>query len=269
MYVRPAPDPMSSMWAWIAYDLRFHRQKRGLTGTEAGRILNCVRSTVSRLESGELKLDEHQAQALDHHWETGGHFLRLVTYAKLGHDPDWLKQYEDFEARASLIKTYDGQLVPSLLQTPEYARALLVAGRNPDVEGALERRMARQAILERSDPPDLWVLLAETVFACEVGGPDVMRKQLEMLIDASRRPNVTLRVVPNSAGATEALDGPFKIIRVRERDVAFVSAPGGGRLILGTSEIRSFEVRFDRIGADALSRDASRNLIVRLMEAME
>lgn len=268
MYVRPAPDPMSSMWAWIAYDLRFHRQKHGMTGTEAGRILNCVRSTVSRLESGELKLDESQAQALDRHWETGGHFLRLVTYAKLGHDPDWLKQYEDYEASASLIKTYDGQLIPSLLQTPEYARALLVAGRNPDVEGALERRMARQAILQRSDPPDLWVLLAETVFAVDVGGPEVMRKQLELLVEASKRPNVILRVVPNSAGANEGLDGPFKIIRVREKDVAFVSAPGGGRLILGLSEAQSFGVGYDRIGADALSRESSRSLIAHLMEAM-
>jgi hypothetical protein len=143
-----------------------------------------------------------------------------------------------------------------------------MAGRDPDVEGSLARRMARQAVLDRPNPPELWILLAETVLACAVGGPKVMREQLAALLEASERPNVMLRVVPNSAGANQGLDGPFKVIRVQERDVAFVEAPGGGRLILGTAEVQSFGIRFERIGAEALSPAASRSLIERLMEAM-
>lgn len=131
---RESPDPMESMWAWLAYDLRFYRLKHGLSGERFGRIIGVVRSTVSRLESGELKIDEKQAMALDTHFNTGGHFLRLLTYAELGHDPDWQKQYEIFEARAAMIRMYNGQLVPALFQTSAYARALLVSGRWPDIE---------------------------------------------------------------------------------------------------------------------------------------
>jgi transcriptional regulator with XRE-family HTH domain len=269
VYVRQSPDPMSSVWAWLAYDLRFYRERAGLSGTEMGKILGCVRSTVSRLESGELKPDEKQTQVIDDYFGTGGHFLRLLTYAKLGHDPDWFKQFTEYEARASMIQTYDGQLVPGLLQTPEYARALLIAGRDPNVDRSLEARMARQEILLKPNPPELWVLVAETVLAPVVGSAEVMRAQLARFLEISEQPNVILRVVPNSAGANAGLDGPFKVIMVAERDLAFVEAPGGGRLILGSSEVRAFRLRYDRIGADALSRDASRSLIAQLMETMK
>ncbi|MCQ0015609.1 helix-turn-helix transcriptional regulator [Actinomadura madurae] len=128
---RESPDPMESMWAWLAYDLRFYRLKHGLSGERFGRIIGVVRSTVSRLESGELKIDGKQAMALDAHFDTGGHFLRLRTYAELGHDPDWQKQYEVFEARATMMRLYHGQLIPALFQTPAYARALLSAAAGP------------------------------------------------------------------------------------------------------------------------------------------
>ena len=110
--------------------------------------------------------------------------------------------------------------------------------------------MARQEIMSGPNPPDLWVLLAESALDRLVGGPAVMRAQLARLLEESRKPNVTLRVVAKETGANEGLDGPFKIIRVPERDVAFVEAAGGGRLIMGTSEVQSLrgEVRPDRSG---------------------
>ncbi|SFN97522.1 hypothetical protein SAMN04489713_103592 [Actinomadura madurae] len=265
---RESPDPMESMWAWLAYDLRFYRLKHGLSGDRFGRIIGVVRSTVSRMESGELKIDEKQAMALDTHFNTGGHFLRLLTYAELGHDPDWQKQYEIFEARAAMIRMYNGQLVPALFQTSAYARALLVSGRWPDIEGAIAARLARQELVARPDPPDLWVLLAESVVDWPVGGPEIMREQNAHLLEASELPNVTLRVVPKSAGAHQGLDGSFRVIRLPERDVAFVEAPGGGRLILGTAEVQAYGVRFDRIAAEALTPGASRDLIKRIMEDM-
>ncbi|MFF5263591.1 helix-turn-helix transcriptional regulator [Actinomadura viridis] len=265
---RETPDPMVSMWTWLAHDLRFYRLKHGLSGERFGRIIGVVRSTVSRMEAGELKIDEEQAKALDTYFGTGGHFLRLLTYAKLGHNPDWQKEYENFEARATMIRNYGGQLVPALFQTPDYARALLTAGRWPDVEGALAARMARQRLITGPEPPDLWILLAESVLDWPVGGPEIMKEQLAHLLEVSEMPNVTLRAVPRSAGAHQGLDGPFKIIRVPERDVAFVEAPGGGRLIMGISEVQGFGVRFDRIAAEALSPGSSRTLIKKLMEGM-
>ncbi|MFI0372387.1 helix-turn-helix domain-containing protein [Actinomadura sp. 1N219] len=81
MSVADEIDPASSLYAWLAYDLRFYRQKRGLTGTQVGRIINCVRSHVSNLEAGRACIDLDQARSLDKAWQTGGHFERLLGFA--------------------------------------------------------------------------------------------------------------------------------------------------------------------------------------------
>ncbi|MCW2941096.1 MAG: transcriptional regulator, family [Actinomycetia bacterium] len=93
-------DPKSSLWAWLARDLRFYREKHGLSGTQLGKIIGCVRSTVSNLEAGRYRLDDKQARALDKEWNTGGHFERLLWFAQTAHDPDWFRTYTQFEADA-------------------------------------------------------------------------------------------------------------------------------------------------------------------------
>ncbi|WP_157431860.1 helix-turn-helix domain-containing protein [Actinomadura hibisca] len=266
MNLKPSPDPMSSMWAWIAHDLRFYRTRARMSGETFGRIIGVVRSTVSRLESGELRLDEKQAATLDKHFATGGHFLRLLTYAKLGHDPDWFKEHVGYEARASLLKIYEMTLIPGLLQTPEYARALLEAAGVEDLESEVSARIARQATLERTPRPLLLVTLCENAVWWPVGGSKIMREQLGHVLDATSGPNAILRVLPRSAGATIGLDGPFKILSVDEGDVAYTEAHGGGRLILTSGEVRQYGVRWDRIGAQALPESAARS---RIEEAME
>lgn len=100
--------------------------------------------------------------------------------------------------------------------------------------------MARQAILASASPPELWVLLAETALQCLVGGKAVMHEQLARLVELSVLPNVTLRIVPNSAGANPGLDGSFKVIKVKEGKAAFVEAPNGGRLVLNAAEVGGF-----------------------------
>lgn len=104
---------------------------------------------------------------------------------------------------------------------------------------------------------------------CPVGGPDVMRAQLAHLLDLSNQPNVSVRVVPRSAGAHVGLDGAFKVMTVDEGDVAYTEAHGGGRLVLSAQEVRSFSVRYDRVGVKALPEEASRNLIREIMEDMK
>lgn len=267
MNINEPPDPRSSMWAWIACSLRFHRMQRGLTGDAVAKLLHCARSSVSRLENGEAKLEEKQAAILDQAWNTGDHFSIMVWYARQGHDPTWFKSFTDFEYRALMIHSYDGQLIPALFQTPRYARALLESGRNKDVDSDLAKRLARQRVLDDKTPPELWVLLSESAIDTPIGGSEVMREQLAHLIELSKRPNVVLRIVPKSAGAHEGLDGPFKIITVKQGEVGFVEAPNGGRLVLETAEVRGLKLRFDRIGAVALPVDSSRRLIEQLMES--
>ncbi|GLZ07899.1 transcriptional regulator [Actinomadura sp. NBRC 104412] len=267
---RPTPDPKSSMWGLIAYYLRFCRLQRKLTGDLLGEIMGCSKSTVSRLETGELNLDEAQAAALDNTWDTGGLFGFLVWYATLGHDPNWFRQYVDLEVRSSVIKTWQVDLVPGLLQTPDYARAGLISGNVKDLEGALERRLTRQAILDWEDPPMLWFLLSQTLLELPFGGVDVMKAQLAHIIEQSHRPNVGVRVVPKSAGAHPGLDGAFMLLTLTKphREVAYVEAQGGGRLAATTSEVAFYALRYDQIGHHALPEGQSRDLIKQTMEAM-
>lgn len=266
--INESPDPRSNLWAAIAFYLRFYRQQHAQTGDCVASLLNRSRSSISRLESGESQLRDEEAAILDQEWRTGGLFSVLLWYARLGHDPNWAKSYLDFEERASEIRMYDGQLIPVLLQTPAYCRALLLAGRTRSLDKDVDDRVSRQKILRRSDPPELWVLLAETALSPEVGGPEVMRAQLAHLLELAHLPNVFLRVVPNSAGANEGLDGPFKVITVHQGTVGFIHAQVGGRLVLDALTVTGLRSRFDRIGADALSRTATRAKIKQLMEAM-
>lgn len=268
MTAKALPDPMVSMWAWLAHDLRFYRTRHKLTGEQFGRIIGVVRSTVSRYELGELKINEDQAMALDHKFYTGGHFLRLLTYAKLGHNPDWFIEHVSYEARAAMLRIYELALIPGLFQTEAYARALMEDAGIEDLEEQLAARLARQEIFNRKPRPLIWVLLTQNALDWPVGGPEVMREQLAGLLELSLLRNVMVRVVPRTAGATIGLDGAFKVLSVQEGDVAYTEAHGGGRLILSTAEVRHFGIRYDRIGAKALPDDASRTLIQQVMEAM-
>lgn len=267
---RPSPDPKSSMWALIAYYLRFCRLQRKLTGELLGEIIGCSKSTVSRLETGALQLTPEQAATLDRAWDTGGIFSFLVWYATLGHDPDWFRQYVDLECRASVIKTWQVDLVPGLLQTPDYARAGLATGNLQDAEAALEKRLARQSILDRPDPPMLWFLLSQTLLELPCGGPKVMRDQLAHIIDLSSRPNIGVRVVPKSVGHHPGLDGAFMLMTLTapHMEVAYVEAPGGGRLASSMAEVAAYALRYDQIGQHALPEGLSRDLIKQIMEAM-
>ncbi|GAA3978990.1 helix-turn-helix transcriptional regulator [Actinomadura viridis] len=260
-------DPNSSLYAWLAYDLRFYRNKHGLTGTQVGKIIGCVRSHVANLEAGRARLDMQQARLLDEAWNTGGHFERLLKFARMGHDPDWFQQYSEYELRAGIGKIYQGHVVPVPLQTEDYARAFLKVGRVPDLERAVESRMARQeALLNRHDPPLLVVLLDEAVLDRPVGGAAVMREQLHRLLELSEIPHIIIRIIPRSTGAHVGLDGPFQIMTLDSREIAYIGAFRGGRLVQDPSEVRELAVDFELIGAKALSEDASRVLIEKLME---
>jgi hypothetical protein len=148
------------------------------------------------------------------------------------------------------------------VQTVEYARALLSRGAGAeDIEGALEVRIKRQESLRRADSPRLWILFDEAEVNQIVGGRAVMRDQLYRLLELDGEPNITWRVVPFSAGAHPGFDGPFQLLTVRGRDIAYAGAQIGGRLIEAGDEASVLRVRFDEIGAEALSRSGSVALI--------
>src|SRR3569833_187456 len=128
-------DPDESLWHWLTHDVRFYRQKYNLTQYQLATIVSSSPSTNSNIEARRRKLTA--AQALPHalRIKTGGHFCRLLRFARRGLDPDWFKQYADQETRARLIKAYEAITIPGLLQVPEYAAALFQGGGVTALEG--------------------------------------------------------------------------------------------------------------------------------------
>ncbi|MFD0904582.1 helix-turn-helix domain-containing protein [Actinomadura sediminis] len=261
-------DPRSSLYVWLAHDLRLYRQRRGLTGERLGKIIGCVRSHVANIEAGRARIDMKQAKILDEVWDTGGHFQTLLFFAETAHDSDWLRTYSQHEAAASVIRIYLGQIVPPPLQTEGYMRALLEESDAKDIGQAVQSRMARQeAILTRPSPPYVWILMDEDSITSEIGGPEVMRAQLRYLLEVGVLPHISIRIIPKTAGAHLGLDGPFRLITVRDRQIGYVGARRGGRLIEAPSEITEIAVDYERIGFKALSEDATRTRICELEAA--
>ncbi|GAA2433631.1 hypothetical protein GCM10010191_54800 [Actinomadura vinacea] len=170
---------------------------------------------------------------------------------------------------ARRVEVYQALVVPGLLQTSDYGRALFEAVEDVvDVDQGVAMRLERQKILDSEEPPQLRVLLKQSVLEDPVGGPVVMKAQLAHLLKVSTRPNVHVRVLPRSKGVHVGLDGSFMLIQGRRGECGYIEAVDGGRLITDPTKLSSLRVRLDRIGDDALPREASRELILRLMERM-
>lgn len=265
------PKPQTNMWDFAAYYMRFQRIQRGMSGEALGRVINVSKAQVSRIESGRNRLDANQAIALDKLWNTGRLFYLLVWYASIGHDPQWFAQYLKIEQRSDMQRIYEANVIPGLLQTPEYAEALLRAGLEPNPDKVLTDRLQRQDLLLRDDPPHLTVLLSQNALDWPVGSPETMYAQLAHLLEEAQRDNVILRALPRTwaTGAHAGLDGSFKLLSGDNfGDVAYTESPGGGRLVSSPPDVRSYGIRFERISAKALDEGASFELIQKIMEEM-
>lgn len=267
MSVRENIDPDSSLWAWLAFDLWFYRTQRGLSLAQAAQIVRLARGTVSNWEAGRLRPGSQYMVILDEAWNTGGHFQRLHRYASTGHDPDWFKQYIQYESGARVMKIFHGKSVPVPVQTLDYARALLLAGgeaQHRDRE--VEARRRRQEVLVKPAPPHIWIILDEDVLDRPVGGREVMEAQLDHLLEVDALPHVSVRVILRSVGAHPGLDGAFQILDLGGRQVSYAGAQLAGRLIESGDEVAALAIQFDQLGALALSRDDSRKFMYEVRE---
>lgn len=266
------PDPKANMWDLIAYLLRFQRSSRGLSGEAVGRILQCSKSKVSRIEIGTERMDATAAELIDKAWGTGGIYALLVWYASLGHDPEWFAQYLYLERQSGVIKTFQAQVIPGLLQTEDYARALLISGDTAQADRLLRYRIERQLIFEQDAPPHLSLVISQNALEWPVGSKKILQEQLAKLLEVSERCNFTVRVVPRTwdTGAYPGLDGSFTLMSGDDFGmVAYTESPEGGRLVSSPPDVRAFTVRHDRISARALPVGPSRDLIRGVMEAIK
>jgi hypothetical protein len=213
----------------VGAQLRRLRTDMGLNREEAAKAIRASEWKIHRLENGQVGFKERDiVDLLALYGVTDpaeiAAFLVLTREANAPgwwqHYgdvlPPWFRTYVDLESAATLIRTYEGQFVPGLLQTDDYIRAL-VHGTHPESAEEVGRRvrlrMARQTLLTREHPPRLWAVVDEAALRRPVGGREVMRGQLERLIDATKLPNVTLQILPFGAGAHSAMVGAFSILR--------------------------------------------------------
>jgi hypothetical protein len=137
--------------------------------------------------------------------------------------PHWFEAYVGLEEVATQIRAYEVQFVPGLLQTEDYARAVTLLGHDGapprEIERRVRLRMARQSVLDRDDPPNLWAVIDEAVLRRPAGSPAVMHGQLRHLAELAERPNVTIQIIPFQAGGHSAAGGPFSILRFAEPDL--------------------------------------------------
>ncbi|MCX5213955.1 helix-turn-helix domain-containing protein [Kitasatospora sp. NBC_00240] len=223
----------------LGSQLRRLREARGITREDAGYAIRASESKISRMELGRVSFKERDvADLLSLYGVNDGAereaLLGLVREAnKSGwwHSyndvlPGWFQTYVGLEEAATLIRTYEVQFIPGLLQSEEYARAVFGQSRPVISEEELERRVSlrlrRQKLLTDGNSPRLWAVIDEAALRRPVGGPQVMRGQLQYLIDIAEQPNVVIQVMPFRFGAHAGESGAFSILRFPEQDLADV-----------------------------------------------
>lgn len=204
------------------------RERAAVSREAAARILDVTPLTVRRMENSEVSLKiPYVRLLLAAYGATDGEAEEFIGLVRTANKPGWWHRYRDalpswfsayvsLEDEAGLIRTYEPHYVPGLLQTEDYARAVLRAGAGRN-SAELERRVAlrvkRQQLLTKAKAPVVWILMEEAVLRRPVGGPGVMRGQVERLIEAASLPNVTLQIMPFAIGPHLGAFGPFHLFR--------------------------------------------------------
>lgn len=260
----------------LARELRAHRQTTGMTIDQAAAALGWNRFKLGRIEAGKTGATPTEVgHILDLYGVDASVRAVLVELAREANKRGWWTSYSGvftggyvgLEDEASEIRTYHVQLVPGLLQTEEYARAVISAGvpGNPaEVEKRLRGRMARKVLLTRPDAPQLTTVLAESALRQLVGGSTVMREQLHELTKAAHRPNVTVRVLPSSVGARAGVEGSFVILGYaseNDPDIGYSEGIYGNIYLEGAEHVARCRLAFERICDAALDQDESARFI--------
>ncbi|MGO9783973.1 MAG: helix-turn-helix domain-containing protein [Streptosporangiaceae bacterium] len=265
----------------LGFELRRLRESHSIKLEEVAEQLGVAASTLSRIETGKAPTKSVYLNAMLEMYGVDDPAQRqvLIDMAREGHRKGWWSVYDDvlptgfgiyvgLEAEAAGLRSFQGEVVEGLLQTPDYARAVLREVQNRDTDEQIDKlvdlRIKRQDVLERDGPLDVWLILDEGVIRRTIGGPDVMLGQLGRLTEASKMPNVTLQVLPFESGSHAGLKGSFSILEFPERadaDVAYVESVAGIIYLEKDREVRTCAEAFDRLRAAALSPGASADLI--------
>jgi transcriptional regulator with XRE-family HTH domain len=261
----------------LSAELRRLREQSGLSVTDVAKTLDWQPSRISRIENRQSGLTAPDLRKLLDMYEVtdDAHRAYLAELARRLNERGWWQKYAGMigggladliglEAEARTIRTYEQELVPGLLQTPEYAHAVFRVGRPTDTNEELKRwvevRIERQEVLNRSDPPPprFSVVLSEGALRRPIGGYEVMRRQLEYLMRPRDRANVTIQVLPFDSGAHPAMVAPFTMMAFPDPDdigLVYVEHATGALFLEEPAELRTYDEIWGTIQASALSPD--------------
>lgn len=257
------------------------RERAGLKREEAAHVLRVASATVRRMEMAEVALKIPYVQLLlkaygvpDGEAEV---FVQLAEEANRPgwwqrfHDilPGWFSMYVSLEGAAGLIRSYEPHFVPGLLQTEDYARGVLKSGAigqtSPDdIERHVALRMRRQELLTRPDAPRFWAVMDETALRRPVGGPEVMRAQIDRLLEATKLPHVTLQVAPFANGPHPGTYGPFVLFRFAMSelpDMVYSEYLTGAVYLDARSEVATHLEVMDRMAAQAATAQRTKEIL--------
>ena len=264
--------------------LRRLRKAAGITREAAGWEIRASESKISRMELGQVPVKERDiADLCTLYGVAAAERAELLELARSASVPGWWHRYADIvppwflsylglEDAAAQIRGYESHFVPGLLQTPEYARAVIRLGHADatpaEVERRLELRRHRQQVLYRAQPPLLWVVVDEAVLRRDTGGPDVMRAQCEALIEAARLPNVRIQIMPFRAAGQPA-GFPFAILRFPEpelSDLVYVEQLTSALYLDKPVDVDRYTAALDRVCLHAEPPDRTGPLLTALRD---
>jgi transcriptional regulator with XRE-family HTH domain len=270
----------------LALELRRLREAAKLTCEDVAERLECSASKISRVETGRVSVSPRDVRdMLAIYGVADDQRDGLVQLARESRQKGWWHAYGDsvqphfatylgLESAASEIRIYEVNLIPGLLQTEEYARAVITAGmvNNPrtEIERAVALRMERQQVA-RSSLPKVWAVLDEAALRRQVGGPEVMRVQLEYLREVCDMPNISLQVIPFFGGAHPGMGRPFVILVFPERvdpDVVYLEDLTSALWVEDVDQVDRYNVFFNHLRATALSFENSAALITAVLKDM-
>ena len=257
-------DEYSPQAIW-GRELRHYRKAAGLTQLQLSELIFCSESLISSIETGQAPATSDFAKAADEALNTSGTLFRLLDWRKgVPVYPSWFAEWPSIEEKAVQIRAFQSNLVHGLLQTPEYARALLKGD-----EAAVDARMSRQAILTRESPPppNFYCVLDEAVLRRDVGGNKVMYAQLLYLAELSTRDNISIQIVPSRDH--RGVRGPFAVATLEDgNEIVQAEHAFGGAITDRPEGLAIVETSWESIRSESLPASMSRDLIVRTAEEL-
>lgn len=251
-------DPSSNPRALLGCELRHARERKGISQEALGAPLFVSGSFIGQLESGTRRMHLEYAHHFDEVLDTGGFFARNCRAVAKSKYPDHFAEAAEAEAVATGIREYAPQLIPGLLQTKGYARAVFCDGRptatDDEIDELVAARLERARLLGNPTTPLLWTVLDEAVLRREVGGPGVMAEVLRHVGALGRRRRVIVQVLTFAAGGHMAMGGSVKLMTCEDAPpLAYLEGFGTGRLEDDPATVAQYELAHDLLVASALS----------------